>query len=157
MSLGELGARLEFSIHNRMHMRFCGESEMRPDVDPGSPDSIPARWDDPVYDWLGDTYSSHVNPVFWKLHGWVDDRITDWLEANGVVGPPPWKTGTPWVGDMPHGHEHEEPHLLMALELSHALPAEDHSGHGHKMDQAVEAVLQSGRFHHFYDPVEFPD
>jgi hypothetical protein len=40
------------------------------------------KWDDPKYDYLGDFYSSHVNPVFWRLHGWVDDRIEDWFNAH---------------------------------------------------------------------------
>jgi hypothetical protein len=29
-------------------------------------------------DWLGTFFSSHVNPIFWKLHGWVDDLIDRW-------------------------------------------------------------------------------
>lgn len=73
MSLGELGARIEFTIHNQMHMRWCAEpvaTGIRPDVDPGAPETIGPKWDDPAYDWLGDTYSSHVNSTFWKVHGW---------------------------------------------------------------------------------------
>ena len=82
MTLGELGARLEFSIHNMMHMRWCREMIIRPDVDPTTPEQIDPVWDELSYNWLGDTYSSHVNPVFWKLHGWIDDRIDDWMSAN---------------------------------------------------------------------------
>ena len=90
MSLGELGARIEFTIHNMMHMRWCAEiSERRPDVDPTNPEMIDPRWDDPSYDWLGDIYSSHVNPTFWKLHGWCDDRINDWINANKIIGEVP--------------------------------------------------------------------
>jgi hypothetical protein len=46
-----------------------------------------AKWDDPKNDYLGDFYSSHVNPLFWRLHGWVDDRIEDWFNAHEAVQP----------------------------------------------------------------------
>ncbi len=84
-SLGELGARIESTIHNQMHMRWCSESSqtgMRPDVNVDRPDTIDPKWDDVKYDWLGDTYSSHVNSVFWQVHGWVDDRIENWKRAQ---------------------------------------------------------------------------
>lgn len=87
VSLGELGARIEFSVHNRMHGRWSEPVEdTRPDADPRDPAAIDPRWDDVSYDWLGDFYSSHVHSTFWKLHGWVDDRIDDWAEANSVSG-----------------------------------------------------------------------
>lgn len=44
-------------------------------------------WGDPKYDYLGDFYSSHVNPLFWKLHGWVDDRIEDWFNTHEAINP----------------------------------------------------------------------
>ena len=44
-------------------------------------------WDDPKYDYLGEFYSSHVNPLFWRLHGWVDDRIEDWFNAHESMQP----------------------------------------------------------------------
>jgi len=99
-TLGELGSRLEFSIHNALHMRWSSQPTMnRPDADPTQPDAtIPTTFDDPSYDFLGDTYSSHVNYIFWKLHGWIDNRIEDWKAANGVTGEPHW-VGT-WMGKM---------------------------------------------------------
>jgi hypothetical protein len=104
MTLGRLGAAIEFTIHNRMHMRWAAElPEYRPS---GTPFDVDVRWDEPGYDWLADFYSSHVNPIFWELHGWVDDRIDDWMNANGHTGPVPW-TVEPWTGPMPPGHEHE--------------------------------------------------
>lgn len=146
-TLGELGARIEFSIHNMMHMRWCAQAaELRPDVDPQFPDDIDAKWDAPSYDWLGDTYSSHVNSVFWKLHGWVDNRIEDWRKANGVSGPIAWK-GT-WVGKMP---PHPAPASLHAL-LS---GAEAHHDHGSEMKKVLKLVLRSGVRCHFYDEVTF--
>ena len=103
VSLGQLGAEIEFSIHNAMHMRWASQpSGTRPGADPTRPDLIDVIWDDPSYNYLGDTYSSHVNPIFWNLHGWIDNRIEDWKYANEITGDIQW-TGT-WVGHM-HGHE----------------------------------------------------
>jgi len=126
LTLGELGALIEWSVHNDMHMRWASVPR-----DPQSGTPIPAGradndirevWDDPNYDFLGEFYSSHVNPVFWRLHGWVDDRINDWFQAHeavhtGEVVPQdvhgiPWfekgkwvHTESPWAGpDESHGH-----------------------------------------------------
>jgi hypothetical protein len=103
ITLGELGSRLEFSIHNVMHVRWASRPipRERPLIDATSADTIDTVFDDPSYNFLADTYSSHVNPIFWKLHGWIDDRIEDWKNANGVTGDIQW-TGT-WMGHM-HGH-----------------------------------------------------
>lgn len=89
ISLGALGNLLEFEIHNQMHMRWSstprdpksGQLARRDTFDFNS------IWDDPKYDYLGDFYSSHVNPLFWKLHGWVDDRIEDWFNAHEAINP----------------------------------------------------------------------
>ena len=86
LSLGELGSRIEWTIHNWMHMRWASAPR-----DPGTGEIIPnerqpldwdRRWLDAKYDYLGETFSSHVHPVFWRLHGWVDDRIEDWHRAQ---------------------------------------------------------------------------
>jgi hypothetical protein len=110
VTLGQLGADLEWTIHNAMHMRWAAPSPVgyRPRAPLTQP--VDPRWDDPAYDFLGDTYSSHVNPIFWKLHGWVDNRIKDWKRAQGIVGPILWK-GT-WMGPMSHAHHQ---HRAMAL------------------------------------------
>jgi hypothetical protein len=151
VSLGELGARIEFTAHNWMHMRFCSQvPEIRPDPDQFST-AIDPKWDDPAYDWLGDTYSSHVNPVFWKLHGWVDDRIEDWKSANNLEGPIPWR-GT-WVGDMP---VHPVADSLHAM-LTTPLPEGDHDDHHHHHDEGddmaevLKVIIRSGKRFHFYD------
>lgn len=176
MSLGELGSRIEFTIHNRMHMRWCSEPALgiRPDVDDARPDEINVAWDAPQYDWLGDTYSSHVNPTFWRLHGWVDARIEDWKRANGVVGDIPWR-GT-WIGKMPSPTPDRSLRVVSTLlqRLSPSLfsiatdhdhgghpPGHGHGGggHGHDHDHgdlvsltaAVRLVLRSGVHCHFYD------
>ncbi|MFP5318881.1 MAG: Tat pathway signal protein [Acidimicrobiia bacterium] len=152
-TLGELGARLEFTIHNQMHMRWSEESEMRPDADPTATTTIDTRWDDPSYDWLGDTYSSHVNHHFWKLHGWVDDRIEDWCRANDVEEID-W-VGT-WVGHMPHGHEHDPPDAVLGAEPgeTRSMSSAARDDHSRNMDEALRVVAGTGWFHRLSEPVE---
>jgi hypothetical protein len=133
MSLGALGNLLETTIHNAMHQRWAsvarnprtGQPELRDDFDFG-PD-----WNDPRYDHLGEFYSSHVNPVFWRLHGWIDRRIDDWFAAQEqaypgritqapLAGVPWFAVNEPWVqvaaplsgtGDMSRADsKHEHPH-----------------------------------------------
>ncbi len=152
VSLGELGARLEFTIHNWLHMRFCSQiDEIRPDPDEFST-NIDPKWDDPNYDWLGDTYSSHVHPTFWKLHGWVDDRIEDWKVANNVVGEIQW-IGK-WLGDMPG---HPAPHSLHSIlsvdaEKEMTLGQHDHDHDHHvRMMKVLKIINKSGICSHFYD------
>ena len=82
-----MGANLEFDIHNYYHVRWSKSiPQARPDPTPWyNADAIDPRWDDVSYDWLNDFYSSHVSEVFYKIHGWVDDRIKDWQNANGIT------------------------------------------------------------------------
>lgn len=141
-TLGELGSRLEFSIHNSMHMRWSSQPTMeRPDADPTQPDTtILTAFDDPSYDFLGDTYSSHVNYVFWKLHGWIDNRIEDWKAANGVTGEPNW-VGT-WVGKM---EMPSMPAMEALLPGIHPVFAAIHTPeHLQNMEQASQVIAQSG-------------
>ncbi|MGF1482229.1 MAG: hypothetical protein ACFB4I_22580 [Cyanophyceae cyanobacterium] len=129
LSLGELGALLEYSVHNDMHMRWTS-APYHPalGVLPSGREDNDIRdfWDRPEYDFLGEFYSSHVNPVFWRLHGWVDDRINDWFSAHEAAHPGEvvktviqgvdwfekgqWvHTDSPWAGPS-HEHEHGEHH-----------------------------------------------
>ena len=152
MSLGELGSRLEFTIHNRMHMRWSRKpARVRPDVDPEAAEVIDKRWDVPSYDWLGDTYSSHVNPVFWKLHGWVNQCVDLWMKAHGVQGPVPWK-GT-WVGpDM-----HDSSSRSLSPMPEHGMTGgHHHHGSGNGMLEVARVLRSSGVSCHFYDPVVVP-
>lgn len=155
MTLGELGSRMEFSIHNMMHMRWCNQFEPRPDVDATTLEQIGHEWDKISYNWLGDTYSSHVNPVFWKLHGWIDNRINDWMAANNLTGPVTW-VGT-WVGKMP---SHPMPESLratllapMSLSMDDVHEVRDHMS---EMEMVAKIILKSGKFCHFYDEVDMP-
>ena len=96
LSLGALGNLLEMTIHNMMHMRWSADpGAYRPRLDITDPIGGDPRWDDLSYDYLGDTYSSHVNPHFWHLHGWIDTLVDTWAQANRV-NEIDW-TGT-WVG-----------------------------------------------------------
>ncbi|WP_157744584.1 Tat pathway signal protein [Micromonospora viridifaciens] len=130
MTLGQLGAAIEFTIHNRMHLRWAArQPEYRVSTDPFN---VNPKWDKPSYDFLADFYSSHVNPIFWKLHGWVDARIDDWMEANQHNGPVPW-TVTPWVGPMTSGHEHH--HIAR-----HALRTPGDEGEAEALSRQVDAL-----------------
>lgn len=130
ISLGALGATLEFTAHNDMHMRWSSAPR-----DPATGEVVPdgrlatdfdPKWSSPEYDFLGEFYSSHVNPVFWRLHGWVDERIEDWFAAHETahpgevkragVGSVEWfapgrwvSSEEPWARPKPHhggGHHH---------------------------------------------------
>lgn len=153
MPLGELGARIEFTIHNRMHMRWSAETpEVRPDSDPTAADAIDPKWDKATYNWLGDTYSSHVNPVFWKLHGWVDRRIDDWAAANGIQGSIQWQ-GT-WVGPMPHDAPAGSVFTLMPAH--HTMGGPHHTDHLANMVALAKILRGTGVACHFYDRVQVP-
>lgn len=85
MTLGQLGSKLEFGLHKYMLLRFSeltaigirdSGSNPIPDID--------ESWDDLSYRWLGDAYSAHVNPAFWKIQGWLDNYIELWRKANGI-------------------------------------------------------------------------
>ncbi len=91
VTLGQLGGFIEWSIHNWMHMRWTSVQR-----DPASGLAVPSgrvnddfdpRWFAPENDHLGATFSSHVNPVFWRIHGWVDNRIEDWFRAQENARP----------------------------------------------------------------------
>lgn len=171
ISLGELGTLIEQSIHAGMHMRWAAPpAGFRPDPGPTEGLTIDKLWDDARYDFLGDTYSSHVNPVFWSLHGWVDDRVDDWKAANGVYGNAFWK-GI-WVGKFP-GEDgsraaspparapvgrlagHEEPSA--APPGVHAVlggPGHHHPA-GHEMEEVVSIIGRCGIFHPGYMRAQF--
>lgn len=93
VSLSEMGFALEISIHNALHVRYgsplakisvkgmVGNVQVPLDgVFPSDPKLWP--FDDPAYDWMPDPYGSAVNPYFWKVHGYVDNVLQRWLEAN---------------------------------------------------------------------------
>lgn len=64
--LDDLGKEVENGFHGWMHMHWSTDP-------PANQRSL-----DPSNDWLGTFFSAHVNPRFWKLHGWIDDLINRW-------------------------------------------------------------------------------
>ncbi|HEX2062295.1 MAG TPA: hypothetical protein VHK90_16270 [Thermoanaerobaculia bacterium] len=119
-TLGALGSRLESGVHNQMHIRWSAYPSNGWTLIRNEPD-FRTKWDDPGYDTLFDEYSSHVGPIFFRLHKWIDNRIEDWAEAQGskVVRyrtqwgfdwfrSPEWvEVEQPWTG--PWGMEHPSP------------------------------------------------
>jgi hypothetical protein len=133
LTLGAYGNLVEMTVHNWMHMRWATLSRDRATNAPrtrGDYDIDPV-WDDLKNDYLGDFHSSHVNPLFWKLHGWVDDCIAAWFAAHEAAHPGQvtqtivreidWFRQGPWVikpnpfdwpgADHDHGHggQHQAP------------------------------------------------
>lgn len=99
MTLGQLGNLLEFTIHGWIHVRWTHtlyDPETGGAIVRNSLFDIDPKWDDPSNDDLGDFYSSHVHPTFWRLHGWIDDRINDWATANADRITPITVAGVPW-------------------------------------------------------------
>lgn len=145
VTLGQLGVDLEWTIHNDMHMRWAAPSPVG--YRPRGPltQLVDSRWDNPDYDFLGDTYSSHVNPIFWKLHGWADDRIEDWKRVNGIVGDIQWE-GT-WVGPMGH------PHRTMALFAT----VQPNQNEMNKLERVATILSKASAFDGFFRPVSRRD
>jgi hypothetical protein len=148
LSLGQLGSLIEFTIHNNSHVRWCARPPgQRPNPDPADPDAIAKEWDDPSYDFLGDTYSSHVNPAFWYLHGWVDECIDHWQRARGLAKID-W-TGM-WVGKLPQVANLRANNfiVLMRHHPTHDQPQHDH--HLHELVAVAKLIGKCGIFTEFY-------
>jgi hypothetical protein len=152
LTLGAYGSLIEFTVHNWMHMRWA--TALPRDPVTGQPVArdgydIDRKWDVPENDYLGDFHSSHVNPIFWKLHGWVDGCIGVWQAAHDATHPGqvqpqevrgiPWFATGPWVlkadpFDWPgagasHGHGHGGGHG-------------GHAGHEEKTLEQVMVLLK---------------
>ncbi len=124
LTLGQFGSEIELGLHDWLHMRWASvprdPSNGAPVPFARDPADFSARWYAAENDFLGDPFSSHVNPVFWHFHGWIDDRLEDWfraherfhpgeltrLEVNGVpwFAPGRWvEAADPWLGPVTHG------------------------------------------------------
>lgn len=101
-SLDQLGSELEFGIHGWMHMHWST-------APPTNPNTL-----DESNEWLGSPFSSHVNRHFWKLHGWIDDRIYAWEDARGEEADlsDGWEGPLDSVTDEPHS---TDPQLFEVL------------------------------------------
>jgi len=137
VSLGQLGSLLETSVHNNMHMRWASQP-FDPETGKAlimgrSEDDMSSKWDDIKYDFLGETYSSQVNPIFWRLHKWVDNIIDEWfkahesqksgsvkqIELNGIswFESRDWvEVNTPWSAPSAHAH-HDIERMEKVFEL----------------------------------------
>ncbi|WP_426143433.1 PvdJ/PvdD/PvdP-like protein [Pseudomonas sp. DWP3-1-2] len=124
LTLGQFGSELELGLHDWLHMRWASIPR-----DPANGSPVPAgrepadfsqKWFTTEYDCLVDSFSSHVHPVFWCFHGWIDERLDDWFDAHerahpGQVvrrrlmevdwfEPGPWvEIDEPWMGPLTHG------------------------------------------------------
>ena len=154
VTLGQLGSDIEFTIHNDMHMRWAAPSSVGYRPTTSITQAIAEQWDATAYNYLGDTYSSHVNPVFWKLHGWVDDRIEDWRLANGVTTEIAWK-GT-WVG--PADHKHYEPRHAADADSTTVGIQTAPADAGEELQQIDQIISASGAsdFDGFFRPATHP-
>jgi hypothetical protein len=100
ISLGTLGGLIDYYLMNPFRRRWAAApGATRPAVNPVDAPAIEPVWDDPRYDFLSDYYAMHVNPIYWRFLGWIDDRLEEWKYANGVFGDDFW-VGT-WVGILP--------------------------------------------------------
>nr|MDQ3829181.1 hypothetical protein [Candidatus Tectomicrobia bacterium] len=139
------GNLLEFSVHGWMHMRWAsvprdpvsGKVEVRDDYD------VDTRWDDPKHDYLGDFHSSHVNPIFWKLHGWIDARIEDWFRAHDAVRPGAIKRatirGVPWFAQDDTWVLKSNPFDWPEISGGHG---HNHGGHGSNAEEEIKVMLK---------------
>jgi len=73
ITLDRYGFLLEATVHNWMHMRFSS-------APPQNTEALESS-----NDWLARPFSSHVNPYFWKLHGWIEDCISLWEATRDEV------------------------------------------------------------------------
>lgn len=138
--LARLGAFVETFIHDSMHMRFTegpGVMASFPSFDPTQVElNIAPEFYAVSVDYLGSPYSSHVNSLFWKLHGWVDETIEHWRVANELETIN-W-TDT-WTGDFPPPPSIVEPNEAFAtLRMVH-----DHMPHGHHSMEELNRVLRT--------------
>jgi hypothetical protein len=144
LTLGALGNLLEFTVHGWMHVRWTHVT-----YDPGTGEAvgrsslfdIDPRWDDPANDDLGDFYSSHVHPVFWRLHGWIDDRIEEWAAANTGRLTPRTVAGIPWFAVDGELVLADEP---FTFPTPHHGPPHGHGAHhgGDSDIRAMEEVME---------------
>jgi hypothetical protein len=147
LPLGAYGNLIEFTVHNWMHMRWATVSRAFGSGVPKVRDSydIDVSWDAPDNDWLGDFHSSHVNPLFWKLHGWVDDCIAVWFAAHEAAHPgqikPAEVRGVQWFAPGPWVLKFNPFDWPGAGDHGHGQPHDGHGGHGHDEVARLEQVI----------------
>jgi hypothetical protein len=134
LTLGQLGNLVEWSIHGWMHNRW-GDTIYDANGQPvgrATLFEIDAKWDDPKNDDLLDFYSSHLHPTFWRLHGWIDDRIEDWAKVHPGVKRAD-VDGVPWFGA-------DGLNVLADKPFSWPAPNHHHHGNGDEDVRTMEEV-----------------
>jgi hypothetical protein len=80
------------------------------------------------------------NTWLWKLHGWIDERIEDWKQAQGITGSIPW--GIQWDKNMmPHHH-----HLVHTTDTAFMVTNTTNRGESEKMLEAVKIIKKAKIF-----------
>lgn len=165
-TLSEVGYALEFTIHNMLHMRWAAAPRPGDDFPQTLaqalvPNFLGTQFTSPQFNYLGNSYSAHVNPVFWKLHGWVDSVVAAWLRANGFTRISfncpagdrfcyPWQSRWNGVSAEPRGgggHDHHAGHG--GGHAGHGAPARDQA-----LDRAVGKIARFATFDTFRPPTE---
>jgi hypothetical protein len=140
VSIGELGSLIQFTLHDAVKRRWSAvPGGRRPDPGSTSAETIPVEWDDPRYDYLADTYSMQVNPIYWKFYGWVNDRVEEWKLVHGIFGEGFWQAR--WVGKMPETSGAPAPQALHAALADAQLSTE----HADETERLIAVVAASGR------------
>lgn len=101
-SIDSLGLEFERGIHGWMHMHWSGTGKDEP------ADPMKCTTADSPCDWLGSPYTAHVNPVFWKLHGWIEAEAERVAALNGTTLDKECEgafSGPPMHHPMPMGHD----------------------------------------------------
>ncbi len=75
-TLNELGAHIQ-ALHIMLHTTYSEDYSVVERKCPENREIYKESCDD-----LGDNLSAHANPIFWKLHGYVDAFIGRWLDFN---------------------------------------------------------------------------
>ena len=122
-----------------MHLRWAQPSSIGYRPSTAIVRRVALKWDSRKYDYLGDTYSCVVNPIFWKLNGWVNSRIDDWKQANGITTEYQWK-GT-WVGVPPAQSPYESG--------THPLPQDEALAELETIDQ-ITSISRVSEFDGFF-------
>lgn len=88
MTLSQYGLWLEEGLHNLMHNTWAHPTQWYYSYEPtlqeimSDPDKYP-MFAHPTNNSLVSTYTSHTNPTFYRLHGYIEARIQTWLDAHG--------------------------------------------------------------------------
>jgi len=86
LTLGEFGTLIEYELHTFFHVRFSAYNPVGYRLQSLHPTvHIDTMWDNVEYDYLADFYSAHVNPTFWKIHGWIERKMVQWATENGYT------------------------------------------------------------------------